>query len=121
MKYSQLKLKPGGLVCIQTLRHVHYELLPTYAKSTDFSNKTSFFSGNDLTQGVTHAYDIRVDETFIMVGGVNGGENSPVISDVLIKYLPESGTLMPLPGKMKLPRFDHIAILVERSIFPPCE
>ena len=39
-------------------------------------------------------------------------------SDKLYKYLPENGTFIELPGKMKLPRMDPIAILVERSIFP---
>ena len=67
---------------------------------------------------INSAYDIRVDDTFVMVGGyfnTLGG-----YSDKLIKYLPESGTFMELPGKMKLPRYDTAAILVDRSIFPPC-
>ena len=48
----------------------------------------------------------------------NGNPN--ILSDKLIKYLPESNTLMELPGKMKLPRTDLVAIVVDRSIFPPC-
>ena len=70
---------------------------------------------------ISSAYDIRVDDTFVMVGGY-AGESGQCCSrsDKLIKYLPESGTLMELPGKMKVPRSDLVAILVDRSIFPAC-
>ena len=64
------------------------------------------------------AYDIRLNDTFVMVGGRN--EMWGVPSDKLRMYLPESGTFMELPGKMKIARYDATAILVERSIFPPC-
>ena len=74
------------------------------------------FLGNDMPFGIRSAYDIRVNDTFVMVGGYV----DYAYSDKLIKYLPESGTFMELPGKMKLPRYRHVAILVERSIFPPC-
>ena len=80
------------------------------------------FLGNDMSFGIYGAYDIRVNDTFVMVGGnvyldIVGGY---VYSDKLIKYLPESGTFMELPGKMKYPRENTIAIVVDRSIFPPC-
>ena len=74
-----------------------------------------------MTFGITEASDIRVDDTFVMVGGyVNDGEGPSYHSDKLIKYLPESGTFMELPGKMKTPRAEATAIVVERSIFPTC-
>ena len=60
-----------------------------------------------------------MDDTFIMVGGrLDFG--LIMYSDKLIKYLPETGAFMELPGKMKLPRNRPTAILVDRSIFPPC-
>ena len=74
-----------------------------------------------MSFGINSAYDIRVDDTFVMVGGF-GYEEDGVFgySDKLIKYWPESGTLMELPGKMKMPRENPVAILVDRSIFPAC-
>ena len=69
-----------------------------------------------MSFGIRYAYDIRVNDTFVMVGG----DVDNVYSDNLIKYLPESGTFMELSGKMKLARRETVAILVERSIFPPC-
>ena len=49
------------------------------------------------------------------------GDGEFYSSDKLIKYLPESGTFMELPGKMKIPReYGPVAILVDRSIFPAC-
>ena len=67
--------------------------------------------------GIDWAYDIRFNDTFVMVGG---RDEDLVVSDKLRMYLPESGTFMELPGKMKIARRDATAILVERSIFPPC-
>ena len=67
--------------------------------------------------GISSAYDIRFNDTFVMVGG---WDEDGVLSDKLRMYLPESGTFMELPGKMKTARRDATAILVERSIFPPC-
>ena len=74
-----------------------------------------------MTFGITDASDIRVDDTFVMVGGrIYDEQGRYYISDKLIKYLPESGTFVELPGKMKTPRYSTTAILVERSIFPQC-
>ena len=73
-----------------------------------------------MTFGIDYASDIRVDDTFVMVGGYVREGGSSDKSDKLIKYLPESGTFMELPGKMKTPRYSATAILVERSIFPEC-
>ena len=73
-----------------------------------------------MSFGIKYADDIRVNDTFVMVGGYVFSGQDYFYSDMLIKYLPESGTFMELPGKMKLPRYDTTAILVERSIFPPC-
>ena len=77
--------------------------------------------------GINWAYDIRLNDTFVMVGGfelwdpmLHWGRGPNVISDKLRMYLPESGTIMELPGNMKTARRDATAILVERSIFPPC-
>ena len=67
--------------------------------------------------GVMMAYDIRFNDTFVMVGG---RDENHVPSDKLRMYLPKRGTFMELPGKMKIARYDATAILVERSIFPPC-
>ena len=73
------------------------------------------FLGNEMPFGIMGAYDIRMNDTFVMVGGI---DNS--FSDKLRMYLPESGTFMELPGKMKTARWYATAILVDRSIFPPC-
>ena len=77
-----------------------------------------------MTFGFGYAYDIQVDDTFVMVGGYSNdyeGDGTEGYSDKLIKYLPESGGIfMELPGKMKLPRGWTTAILVDRSIFPSC-
>ena len=69
-----------------------------------------------MASGIRSAYDIHLNDTFVMVGGYEDN----VLSDKLRMYLPESGTFMELPGKMKIARRDATAILVERSIFPPC-
>ena len=82
----------------------------------DCFNKMTF-SGNEVSFRLSYADDIRVDDTFAMVGGIQGSADT---SDTIVKYLPESGTFLELPGKMKLPRYDTTAILVDRSIFPPC-
>ena len=78
-----------------------------------------------MTFGFGYAYDIQVDDTFVMVGGYSNdyeGDGTEGYSDKLIKYLPESGGIfMELPGKMKLARGWTTAILVDRSIFPSCE
>ena len=55
-----------------------------------------------------------------MVGGYYIDMDLDGYSDKLIKYLPESGIFMELPGKMKIPREYPVAILVDRSIFPAC-
>ena len=74
-----------------------------------------------MTFGIIDASDIRVDDTFVMVGGRIFDEQGHVDkSDKLIKYLPESETFIELPGKMKTRRYLTAAIVVERSIFPPC-
>ena len=77
-----------------------------------------------MTFGIGSAYDIRVDDTFVMVGGYltdYEGDGTEGYSDKLIKYLPENGgTFMELPSKMKLPRMGSTAILVDRSIYPSC-
>ena len=70
-----------------------------------------------MASGINSAYDIRFNDTFVMVGG---RDENYANSDKLRMYLPESGTFMELPGKMKTARKDATAILVERSIFPPC-
>ena len=75
------------------------------------------FSGYDLSFRLSFADDVRVDDTFAMVGGIQGTAET---SDSIIKYLPESGTFLELPGKMKIPRYETTAILVDRSIFPSC-
>ena len=90
-----------------------------------FTIKTEmlFFAEINITFGIQGAYDIHVDDTFVMVGGYLNdfeGDGSYALSDKLIKYLPESGTFMELPGKLKIPRHSTTAILVDRSIFPPC-
>ena len=77
-----------------------------------------------MTFGIGSAYDIRVDDTFVMVGGYlidYEGDGTEGYSDKLIKYLPENGgKFMELPGKMNLPRKGSTAILVDKSIFPSC-
>jgi len=73
-------------------------------------------SGNEMPFGIMGAYDIRLNGTFVM----GGGRENNVVSDKLRLYLPESGTFMELPGKMKTRRWYATAILVDRSIFPPC-
>ena len=78
-----------------------------------------------MSFGIVGAYDIRVDDTFVMVGGAMedccDGCVGCDVSDALIKYLPESGTFIELPSKMKFSRYEATAMLVERSIFPSCE
>ena len=69
-----------------------------------------------MTYSIDSSYDIRVNDTFVMVGGLV----NDYFSDKLRIYLPGNKTLVELPGKMKVPRMDTTAILVERSIFPPC-
>ena len=98
----------------------HSNILRNYESSFQPSGT---FLGNDMSFGIYSAYDIRVDDTFVMVGGVDLDTDDPFgsgYSDKLIKYLTDSGTFMELPGKMKLPRDDHVAVLVDRSIFPAC-
>ena len=77
-----------------------------------------------MTFGIGSAYDIWVDDTFVMVGGYltdYEGDGTEGYSDKLIKYLPENGgKFMELPGKMNLPRKGSTAILVDKSIFPSC-
>ena len=73
--------------------------------------------GYDLSFRLSFADDIRVDDTFAMVGGIRGTAET---SDSIIKYLPDSGTFVELPGKLKIPRYETTAILVDRSIFPSC-
>ena len=72
--------------------------------------------------GIYNAYDVRIDDTFVMVGGGLLTDEYPFIlfRDTLIKYSPQSGTFTELPNKMKLPRQGATAILVDRSIFPSC-
>ena len=74
-----------------------------------------------MSFGIYSAYDIRVDNTFVMVGGSYYNDmDLDRYKDKLQKYVPESGTFMELPVKMKLAREDPVAILVDRSIFPAC-
>ena len=70
--------------------------------------------------GIYNAYDVRVDDTFVMVGGGLPTDEYPFIRDTLIEYSPQSGTFTEFPNKMKLPRHSATAILVDRSIFPSC-
>ena len=99
---------------------MYQDSMAYFHKPCKLKNNLTFL-GNDMSFGILYAYDVHVDDTFVMVGGlVYEGAGSGEYSNVLIKYLPESGTFMELPGKMKLPRAYTTAILVERSIFPPC-
>ena len=75
------------------------------------------FSGYDLSFRLSFADDIRVDDTFAMVGGIRGTAET---SDAIIKYLPDSGEFTELPGRMKIPRYEATAILVNGSIFSSC-
>merc|ERR1719245_1270354 len=87
----------------------------------DASNSVEIFSidtetfqpGNDVPFSIAYAYDIRVNDTFVMVGGKSSSPS--VYYDKLFKYLPESGTFMELPSRMKLPRYSTTAIVVDRS------
>ena len=72
---------------------------------------------------ISYAYDVRVDDTFVMVGGRFDSDEAPFnydFYDTLIKYSPQSGTFTELPNRMKLARDSATAILVDRSIFPSC-
>ena len=42
------------------------------------------------------------------------------MSYALLKYVPEDRTFLELPGRMKIGRVNHVAIVVQRSIFPEC-
>ena len=75
------------------------------------------FSGYDLSFRLSFADDIRMDDTFAMVGGIRGTAET---SDAIVKYLPNSGKFTELPGRMKIPRYEATAILVDRSVFPSC-
>ena len=75
------------------------------------------FSGYDLSFRLSFADDIRVDDTFAMVGGIRGTAET---SDAIVKYLLDSGKFTELPARLKTPRYEATAILVDRSIFPSC-
>ena len=79
-----------------------------------------FTGGGNLD--ISYAYDVRVDDNFVMVGGSSYSDEGAyaLVRDTLIKYSPQSGTFTELPNKMKLPRGGATAILVDRSIFPSC-
>ena len=88
---------------------------------TNISLQRSYFTGEGNLK-ILKAYDVRVDDTFVMVGGSLPSDEEPflLVFDTLIKYSSQSGTFTELPNRMKLPRESTTAILVDRSIFPSC-
>ena len=82
---------------------------------------------------------VRYNDSFVVGGGQvyecdNECEEGEFVfgdksSNALYQYLPDNGTFLELPGKMKYggcpcgdpePECGNIAIVVERSIFPAC-
>ena len=75
--------------------------------------------GDWLSPTVTNAYSVRYQDSFVLVGGVWDSVSSWY--DTLLQYIPtENGTWVELPGKLKVAREPAAAIVVDRSIFPPC-
>jgi len=79
---------------------------------------------------------VRYNNSFVIVGGQvyecddeceEGGYVFDKESNALYQYLPDNGTFLELPGKMKYrgcpkgdPLCGNLAMIVERSIFPAC-
>ena len=72
--------------------------------------------------GLNKAYRLRFDDSFILVGGFGGSPWTSVRTprDGLLKYHPQTDTWAEIPGKMRLPRDDVVAIVVDLEIFPQC-
>ena len=79
----------------------------------------SWRDGNSLPFALAGSYATRFGDTLVLTGGYT--YNLSDLSDSLIMYDTTSGTWVELEGKLKTPRRLHVAIAVEKSIFPQCE
>ena len=79
----------------------------------------SWRDGSSLPFALAGSYATRFVDTFVLTGGYTYQARD--LSDSLIMYDTTSGTWVELEGKLKTPRRSHVAIAVEKSMFPECE
>ena len=78
-------------------------------------------SGNSLPTHLLRAgYSVRYENSFLVVGGSSTVGGSTILRDSMLQYRPETDTWAELPGKLRTPRSEHIAIVVDLAIFPAC-
>ena len=63
---------------------------------------------------------VRYEEAFMMIGGVADVGNSAKNLDTVLKYQPETDTWVELASKMRIGRYNTIALVVDEAIFQVC-
>ena len=76
----------------------------------------SWRNGESLPFALAGSYSTRFGDSFVLTGGYTYQTSDT--SDSMLMYEPSNGTWVVLEGKLEVPRYNHVAITVERSIFP---
>ena len=73
-------------------------------------------SANRLPKPILGAAVVPYDNSFLLVGGFSDGLYSADIH----KYNAVDDEWIKLEAELKTPRYNHVALLVEQSLFPEC-
>ena len=73
-------------------------------------------SANRLPRPIQGAAAVPYEESFLLVGGFTDDLES---ADIL-KYDAAEDEWIKMEAELKTPRYDHVALLVDQSLFPEC-
>ena len=90
-----------------------------YSTSVRWSGSLSLsITGNRLPQPQTQSAVVPLDNTFLLTGGFDSDINELAY---VYQYDAQSGDWIKLETELKTPRKQHVALLVNRSLFPECK
>ena len=75
-------------------------------------------SASRLPKQISEAAIVPYDDSFFHVGG--GNRDFGLFFEDIYQYDADSDEWIEMEAKLKTPRSDHIALMVQRSLFPEC-
>ena len=78
-------------------------------------------TANDLPKQMVASAVVPYNDSFFIVGGADayGDEGSEFYRDIY-QYDADNDEWIEMEAKLKIPRYDHVALLVKQSLFPDC-
>ena len=75
-------------------------------------------TANRLPKPISEAAVVPYDNSFFLVGG--GNRDDGLFFEGIYQYNADNDEWIEMEAKLKTPRSDHVALLVQQSIFPKC-